>query len=1382
VTVQNQTIGNLSDFWGVGLNPGFSLDNMTNETEETPINWVVWPAGDVADTFDMTNGTVWTDGVPSQDPTNESQFVAACEAISCHAIFTVPGEIDNPSFAAYEVAYTEQVLHFFPDYWEIGNEPSAWLHFGENWSQWNYTDHSKPSATNYAQVVHAYIAAMKAVDSSLRFIGLPGVGSGFKPDWEWLNPTVKLNGPNLSAVAIHVYPGQSGSPNPTLAKFFGTLTAPKTNMVSRIAEDEAAIKAEEANISCTTCSIQFFVDEFGAGTKLSNFQQYMHTYAEVPYVAAELLMMSESNVSNTELFELRSGFNGSLFNGVGIAFPADSLYTQILPHYDSIPLNTTVTGTLQGVFAGVSESTASNSLTLLAVNTNITQSVQLNVAGSVFPSAGTFEIWRENNSTASPNGTVSRSLGFESSPSWVIPPLGVILVSVCRSNASLGSGGLYPVTFCASGLPAGTSWSVTLGSNTGMSTSGTISFSEPNGTYAYQIGSISGWQTANTSGNVTVNGAPASVQVPWTIVSYPVTFNESGLPTGTLWSVNLSGTLLRSNTTNLTGYESNGTHAYALGIVPGWRPQNATGLVVVNATPVLVVVDWTQVVYNVTFHEGGLPVKTNWSVDLAGSTEYNTTGGPIRYVEPNGTYPYTVGSVVGYTPDTVSGTVPVNGASKYVPLSWAKNSSVYLVQFNETGLPAGTPWNVTLNGTLKSQTNGTIIFYEPNGTYSYSLGGAVGWAPLTYLGNFSVNGTPIRVLVNYSRVTYNVSFYETGLPSPIPSGSWSVTLNGTLISSAGSTISFQEPNGTYSYVIGSEPNYTTNSCSGSVLVEGNSASCTVKWSLNTYSVTFSESGLWSVGGATTWTLNVTGEPPRVNYLNDPPYVEGFGNGTYSFTAVTSIPGVAMVPAVREFTVAGGPVSLNVTFVSVYSVTFVESGLPASTNWSVDLNGSLVSANRSTIAFLEPNGSYPYLLSGNAGYHQISIPYSGVVAVNGAAVDEILVYALVTYGVSFSESGLPAGLTWDLSVNGTAQSLTTRAGTNLLPFMPEPNGTYAYSITGNAGYHESSIAYAGSFTVLAAAVLEPTEYAQVTYTVTFTESGLPAGTSWSVTIGTATVGSTTTDLTFNEPNGTYSFHIGIVSGWETTGLGSVTVSGANAGYGLPFTPVAYAVTFQESGLPSGTGWSVTVGGTTLSSIMSTIQFSLPNGTYTYSVANIANYSRAATGAFAVAGSPVVISENFSLVRYQVTVTETGLRTGTNWSVSIGTLTHYSNGGANVTFQEPNGSMGFIVGSLIGYTVNPSTGSVILSGAATSVAVTFVQTTPSSPSPAGPSFLEWVVVAEGAALVVIGVLFAVTMRRRGGSATGSSQEPPQSERRGPSDSTEEWSEGTPTENST
>ncbi len=44
VTVQNQVVGNLSDFFGVGLNPGYSIANFTNETQGTPINSVVWPA------------------------------------------------------------------------------------------------------------------------------------------------------------------------------------------------------------------------------------------------------------------------------------------------------------------------------------------------------------------------------------------------------------------------------------------------------------------------------------------------------------------------------------------------------------------------------------------------------------------------------------------------------------------------------------------------------------------------------------------------------------------------------------------------------------------------------------------------------------------------------------------------------------------------------------------------------------------------------------------------------------------------------------------------------------------------------------------------------------------------------------------------------------------------------------------------------------------------------------------------------------------------------------------------------------------------------------------------------------------------------------------
>ncbi|MCL4331907.1 MAG: S53 family peptidase, partial [Candidatus Thermoplasmatota archaeon] len=43
----------------------------------------------------------------------------------------------------------------------------------------------------------------------------------------------------------------------------------------------------------------------------------------------------------------------------------------------------------------------------------------------------------------------------------------------------------------------------------------------------------------------------------------------------------------------------------------------------------------------------------------------------------------------------------------------------------------------------------------------------------------------------------------------------------------------------------------------------------------------------------------------------------------------------------------------------------------------------------------------------------------------------------------------------------------------------------------------------------------------TYTVTFTESGLASGTSWSVTLGSSTKTSTTTTVSFTEPDGSYS---------------------------------------------------------------------------------------------------------------------------------------------------------------------------------------------------------------------------------------------------------------------
>ncbi|MGC2288509.1 MAG: hypothetical protein WA688_01450 [Thermoplasmata archaeon] len=54
---------------------------------------------------------------------------------------------------------------------------------------------------------------------------------------------------------------------------------------------------------------------------------------------------------------------------------------------------------------------------------------------------------------------------------------------------------------------------------------------------------------------------------------------------------------------------------------------------------------------------------------------------------------------------------------------------LYNVTFNETGLPVGTAWAVTLNGSTFQTTGASISFYAPNGTQSYSVRSPVPGAP-----------------------------------------------------------------------------------------------------------------------------------------------------------------------------------------------------------------------------------------------------------------------------------------------------------------------------------------------------------------------------------------------------------------------------------------------------------------------------------------------------------------------------------------------------------------------------------------------------------------------------------------------------------------------------
>ncbi|MHB8372201.1 MAG: hypothetical protein ACYDBI_05780 [Thermoplasmataceae archaeon] len=148
-------------------------------------------------------------------------------------------------------------------------------------------------------------------------------------------------------------------------------------------------------------------------------------------------------------------------------------------------------------------------------------------------------------------------------------------------------------------------------------------------------------------------------------------------------------------------------------------------------------------------------------------------------------------------------------------------------------------------------------------------------------------------------------------------------------------------------------------------------------------------------------------------------------------------------------------------------------------------------------------------------------------------------------------------------------------------------------------------------------------------VNFQESGLPSGTSWSVSYNGQSYSSTSSEISFNAPNGEYSYSIGSVTGYlPSPSSGSVYTDYSTSTVNIGFTAVNYQATFTESGLPSGTSWSMTFNGETSSSTTSTISFGTIEGTYSYSIQSLSGYTASpSTGSVNINGQSQNVNVNF-----------------------------------------------------------------------------------------------------------------------------------------------------------
>lgn len=551
--------------------------------------------------------------------------------------------------------------------------------------------------------------------------------------------------------------------------------------------------------------------------------------------------------------------------------------------------------------------------------------------------------------------------------------------------------------------------------------------------------------------------------------------------------------------------------------------------------------------------------SSNREVYVTGSTSYANYTNPATGVVTliNTTSDSVVGEIgAGQSPDSIlydpSNTNlyvadPVSGTLIVIPSTLTATP----VTVNEVGLPNGTVWYVNLtDGEVYSSASSSLTFFETNGSYAFS---AAAWDG-TYTapgGAFGVSGSPVTINATFVENPNVVTFQEVGVPA---NTFWSVYFFGSSLgnntttysldkNTTRSTLSFIVPNGTYHFYVAAV------------------------------------------------------------YSNGSVFSPFPSNGTVNETGV--------------------PRTINITFAPLYAVEFNETGLPYYLTWQVTFNGSQgFGSYGSTISFYAAPGTYAFSVPSVSGYG--ASPSSGSITVTNQTVYITVHFAFVTYPVTFAETGLPPGTSWGVLTQHGFNNTTSESET-----FNFSNGSFLFLVWTVPGYLVTPSF--GVFNVSGGPVLVNVTFEPQLYNVTFSESGLPAGTPWSVSVGNLTVDATTSSLTFALPNGSFAFTSTAGPNFTSSPpSGQLTVSGASATEAIAFRAIpTYSVSFSETGLGAAQPWSVTLDNHTVGSTGGALDFAVPNGTYDFTVAAQDGFLVTPTnGSVEVDGGAVSVSINFT----------------------------------------------------------------------------------------------------------------------------------------------------------
>ncbi len=678
-------------------------------------------------------------------------------------------------------------------------------------------------------------------------------------------------------------------------------------------------------------------------------------------------------------------------------------------------------------------------------------------------------------------------------------------------------------------------------------------------------------------------------------------FGETGLPANVSWSVQympLGGGVVSAYSVvgpSLTINISAGVYQFSLANITVantlYVPSPGSGTVLVGPVDAMVEAVFAAVPLDpLTFSETGLGSYLGWTVALQESgtqnssqaTSYDTT---VTFELRPGTYSFAVHDVTSasnvFVPTPASGTVALAAQGVEVNVSFAPET-VYPLTLEETGLPAGTDWNVGIVNAAAFTTSGLYVQNSTNRSISFEVAAGSYVIDLEY-DVFANVSAPCLYLPPWG---LNEVYVPVG----------GRTVNLTFVADPAETFTFAEqglPTGT----------------------------------------------LWSVG-----VVDQQSGLTEYNLSRDPTVSLILPNGTYYYEvrayANNSSLAFSALPASGILTTSTAPPGQTVSFTTLYQVQFAQVGVPATALWYVNISGGPrlwnLGMTGSTWAYL-PNGTYSYSISTDLrGY--VGPFRNSTVTVSGEPVTvPLLEFSLQRFQVTLTESGLPSTLLsrfgWTASLDGRTAHSTGSAVT----FGDVPNATVPMLVVGPSGYRATA---PGSMNVTGPTSLQVNFSKGRTFTLAFAEQGLSAGQSWCVSLrNLSTCGTAPTLRIRNLSSGSYSGVAATATGWEgpvwiRTGSGPARIIWQVPALAVPKVvrvSVIFAagviVTFVPSGLASGSGWYLTVDGTTWDAPWnSAMTFSFAPGRYPYVVGKVTGY-RTKNGVVELTGPPVEVVVTF-----------------------------------------------------------------------------------------------------------------------------------------------------------